>query len=184
MIQQYNDIYFKEISLKEINKFISKNYKKLIGSAIFTKNNSIVSKIVSFAESKGIKNKFIPSHTGSIIEYNYTLYLFDMKPPKAKMQLLADYLLKTNDEFELIIRDFDLDTKMFSANIAYHNGEFYPYLSALRSVFTKSQSKWRTHCSELHFRELQKQDLFLGINPEITPDELYNLLTKDNKIEN
>lgn len=178
-MKKYNDTYFKEISLKEINKFITKNYNKLIGSAIFTKNNSIVSKIVSWVE--GIKEKdknFIPSHTGSIIEYNYTLYLFDMKPPRATMRPLANYLLKTNDEFELVIRNFELDTKMFSANIAYHDKEFYPYLSALRSVLTKRQTKWVRHCSELHFRELQKQGLFLNVNPEITPKELYDLLTK------
>lgn len=176
-MKQYDNTYFKEISLKEINKFISKNYKKLIGSAIFTKNNSFVSKIVSWAESMGDKYQiFIPSHTGSIIEYNYTLYLFDMKPPKATMQPLTDYLLNTKDEFELVIRDFNLDTKMFSANIAYHNGEFYPYLSALRSVLTKRNTKWVRHCSELHLRELQKQNLFLDVNPEITPKELYDLL--------
>ena len=180
MKEQYDNKYFKEISLKEINKFITKNYNKLIGSAIFTKNNSLTSKIVSWFESIGDRYKiFVPSHTGSIIEYNYTLYLFDMKPPRATMQPLADYLLKTNDEFKLVFRDFNLDTKMFSANIAYHNEELYPYLSAIRSVFTKRQSKWRTHCSELHFRELQKQGLFLDVNPEITPAELYDLLIKN-----
>ena len=180
-MQQYNNIYFKEISLKEINNFILSNYEQLIGSAVFTKNNSLTSKIVSWIEGLKQKNKdFIPSHTGSIIEYNRTLYLFDMKPPRATMQPLSNYLLKTNDEFELVMRKFDLDTKMFSLNIAYHDKEFYPYLSALRSVLTKRNTKWVRHCSELHFRELQKQGLYLDINPEITPKELYDLLIKDN----
>ena len=100
-----------------------------------------------------------------------------MKPLKAKIQPLSDFLLNTNDDYILVLRDFLIDTNMFSINIAEHIGEFYPFMSAIRSVFTKRQSKWRTHCSELHLRELQKQGLFKDVNPEITPDELLHKLT-------
>lgn len=169
--------YFKKMSFDEIEKWIDENKKQLIGSAIFTKNKSITSKIVQWAESWKCKNDdFKPSHTGSIIKKDNDIYIFDMKPPKSSIQLLSYYLLFTKDDYLLVMRDFKLNTKMFSANISYHIGEFYPYLSAIRSVFTKRRTKYVRHCSEMHLTELQKQGLFTNINPEITPDELLHLL--------
>lgn len=163
-----------------IKSWIEIDKDKLIGSAIFTKNNSVTSKVVRWAEGLKCKEKeFIPSHTGSIIEYNNDVYIFDMKPLRASVQPLYDYLINTKDEFALILRDFDIDTRMFSLNVAYHIGEFYPFMSAVRSVFTKRETKWVRHCSELHLRELQKQGLFTELNPEITPDELYHELLKE-----
>lgn len=169
---------FDNMSYEDINKWISFNYERLIGSAIFTKNDSLTSKVVRWAESWKCKDKcFIPSHTGSIIEFDNELCIFDMKPLRASVQPLAEYLYYSNDEFALVIRDFYIDTKMFSLNIAEHIGEFYPFLSAIRSVLTKRQTKWRTHCSELHLRELQKQGIKTELNPECTPLELYEALT-------
>lgn len=177
MTQIHYNTAFQGMHTDEIDMWISFNYKRLIGSAVFTKNKSFTSKLVCWAEKWRCKDDcFVPSHTGSIIEYNGELYIFDMKPLKARIQPLDEYLLNSNEEFVLVLRDFRLDTKMFSANIAEHIGEFYPYMSAIRSVFTKRQSKWRRHCSELHLRELQKQGLFLDVNPEITPDELLHVL--------
>jgi len=49
-------------------------------------------------------------------------------------------------------------------------------MNAIRSVFTKRNTKWQTHCSEAHLRELQKQGIYLSVNPEITPDELYHIM--------
>ena len=96
-----------------------------------------------------------------------------MKPLRATITPLKSFLLETKDEFALVMRNFVINGAMFSINIAEHIGEFYPFMSALRSVFTKRQSKWRTHCSELHLRELQKQGYFINLNPEICPDELF-----------
>ena len=179
-MQVHFDSAFKGMKFDDICEWISLNRERLIGSAIFTKNNSITSKIVSWAESWRCKDKnFIPSHTGSIIEYEGEICLFDMKPPRATIQPLAEYLYTTDDSFVLIVRDFALDERWFSEDIAYHIGEFYPYLSAIRSVFTKRQTKWVRHCSELHLRELQKQGLYKDLNPEITPDELYHAMMKE-----
>lgn len=178
MTQTHFNSAFKDMLIEDIDKWISFNYERLIGSAVFTKNKSVTSKLVCWAEKWRCKdNGFVPSHTGSIIEYENKLYIFDMKPLKARIQPLNEYLLNTKEEFALVLRNFMLDTKMFSINIAEHIGEFYPYMSAVRSVFTKRQSKWRRHCSELHLRELQKQGLFTELNPEITPDELFHELT-------
>ena len=169
---------FENLSEKDVDEFMKLNKNKLIGSSIFTSNNSIISKIVRFVEKKKLnRGGFIPSHTGSIIEYNNNIYVFDMKPLRASITLLKNYLLNTKDDFCIVIRDYDLDGKMFSANVAYHIGEFYPFLSAISSVFSKRNTKYRTHCSELHLRELQKQGLFLDINAEITPLELLDVLT-------
>lgn len=178
MTQLHFNTAFQGMRIDDLDKWLEFNRERLIGSAIFTKNNSLTSKIVRWAEGWKCKEKdFIPSHTGSIIDYNGELHIFDMKPMRAKVQPLADYLLNTDEEFALVLRDFMLDTKMFSINIAEHIGEFYPYMSAIRSVFTKRQSKWTRHCSELHLRELQKQKVLTNLNPEITPDELYHVLT-------
>lgn len=173
---------FENMSREAIEKWISFNRSQLIGSAVFTKNNSLTSKLVRWAESWKCKDKtFIPSHTGSIIEKDGQICLFDMKPPRAAVQLLADYICNTKDDYCLIMRNFQIDTRMFSLNIAYHIGEFYPYLSAVRSVITKRQTKWVRHCSELHLRELQKQGILTKLNPEITPDELYHALIEEEK---
>jgi hypothetical protein len=173
---------FENMSAEEVEKWISFNKNQLIGSAVFTLNNSLTSKIVRWAESWRCKEKdFIPSHTGSIIEKDGMIYLFDMKPPRAAIQPLANYICNTKDTFVLVMRNFQIDTRMFSLNIAYHIGEFYPYLSAIRSVFTKRQTKWVRHCSELHLRELQKQGILTKLNPEITPDELYHALIEEEK---
>lgn len=179
MVQIYTNDIITSTSPNIVQSWLEVERDKLIGSAIFTKNNSTTSKVVRWAEGLKCKNKcFIPSHTGSIIEYNNDLYIFDMKPMRASVQPLYDYLLNTNDDYAFVVRDFELNTKMFSINIAEHIGEFYPFLSAFRSVLSKRQSKWRRHCSELHLRELQKQGIFTNLNPEITPDELYHEFTK------
>ena len=162
-----------------LNAWIVWHKKKLVGSAIFTSNDSFISKVVSWASTWGKKKEdFVPSHVGSIVEKDGALFVFNMQPPKASMTPLANYLLYTNNDYQLVMRDFELDTKMFSANLVFHLGEFYPYLSALRSVFTKRRTKYVRHCSEMHITELQKQQLFTNINPECTPFELYELLTR------
>ena len=156
--------------------WILEHKQELIGSAVFTKNNKLGSKLVSFAQKihDKSKEKFIPSHTASIIEKDNQLYLFDMKPPKASIQPLTRYLLSTDDDYILVLRNFPLDTFMFSQNMLFHVGEFYAYLSAIRSVFTKRQTKFVTHCSELHAREIAKQGVQFpkGFNLECTPNEL------------
>lgn len=170
-----------KLSFQKISYWIELNREQLIGSAIFTKQDTLTSKLVRwgerhlFAKCKS-DDCFVPSHTGSIIEYDNDLYIFDMKPPRASVQSLIKYLLETDEDYILVMRDFKLNTEMFSKNLAYHIGEFYAYLSALRSVFTKRQTKWVRHCSEMHLRELQIQGLFTDINPEITPDELLHVL--------
>lgn len=170
-----------KLSFQKISYWIELNREQLIGSAIFTKQDTLTSKLVRWGErhlfAKCKSNDcFVPSHTGSIIEYDNDLYIFDMKPPRASVQSLIKYLLETDEDYILVMRDFKLNTEMFSKNLAYHIGEFYAYLSALRSVFTKRQTKWVRHCSEMHLRELQIQGLFTDINPEITPDELLHVL--------
>lgn len=177
MLRVFDNHFFSKLNRDEIKQWIKNNYTLLIGSAIFTKNNSITSKVVRWAESWKCEDKsFIPSHTGSIIEYNNEIYIFDMKPLRASIQPLLDYLCDTKDDYKIILRNFELDTFMFSKNIAYHIGQWYPYMSAIRSVFTKRNTKWQTHCSEAHLRELQKQGIYLSVNPEITPDELYHIM--------
>ena len=171
---------FKNMEREKFYLWVHEHKQQLIGSAVFTRNNKFGSKLVSWAQKIHDKSKeeFIPSHTGSIIEKDGDLFIFDMKPPKASIQPLTRYLLATDDDYVLMLRNFPLDTFMFSQNMIYHIGEFYAYLSALRSVLTKRDTKFVNHCSELHFRELQKQGLYPNINPEITPNELLTLFRK------
>lgn len=180
MVQVHFNTAFVDMPVNVIRSWLDVYKDRLIGSAIFTKNDSVTSKVVRWAEGLKCKDScFIPSHTGSIIEYKNDLYIFDMKPMRASVRPLYDYLTTTEDEYALVLRDFEIDTRMFSINVAEHIGEFYPFLSAIRSVLTKRQTKWVRHCSELHLRELQKQGLFNELNPEITPDELFHALAKE-----
>ena len=176
----YDKDFFRMMLRADLEKWIKDNYDNLIGSTIFTKNNSLTSKIVSWAQKIHDKSKdnFIPSHTASIVEKDGELYLFDMKPPKASIQPLFKYLYTSKDEFVLVLRNYPLDTFMFSRNLLYHVGELYPYLSAIRSVFTKRQTKWVNHCSEIYARELDRQGFKFpkGFNLECTPNELLNVL--------
>lgn len=170
---------FTKLTPEQLDGWIKVNYETLIGSAIFTRNNSITSKIVRWAERlrTGCKG-FTPSHTGAIIEYLNDLYIFDVKPLRSRVQLLKDYLLYTDEDYILALRDFHLDTKMFSLNCIYHIGDWYPFGSAIRSILTKRQTKNSKHCSEFYLRELQKQGLFSNINAEISPDELLHLMLR------
>ena len=174
---EYTNDFFKNMDREEFYLWINEHYDALIGSAIFTRNKKLGSKIVSWAQKvhDKSKNAFIPSHTASIIEKDGFLYCFDMKPPRASITSLTRYLLSTDDEYILMLRDFPLNTFMFSKDIGYHIGEFYAYFSALRSIFTKRQTKWVTHCSELHARMISLQGSFefpKDFNMECTPNEL------------
>ena len=177
----YNKSEFINMRPEILKAWITWHKEKLIGSAIFTSSNTLLSKVVSWAESWGNKTaEFKPSHVGSIVEKDNNLFVFNMAPPKATMTPLSNFLLYSDCDYKLVLRNFELNTQMFSANIIFHLGEFYAYLSALRSVFTKRRTKYVRHCSEMHVTELQKQGLFTDFNPECTPLELYELL-KGNK---
>lgn len=173
---------FKDMKYHEILQWVELNKTKLVGSAVFARNQSITSKIVQWAERWHDKKEvFTPSHVGSVIKYNGEIYLFDMKPMKAKVTLLADYIYGTQDEYVIAMRDFSLNSKIFSASISEHIGEFYPFMSAIRSVFSKRQTKWRQHCSELHARTLQLcgYEFPPNFNLECTPDELLKYFKKN-----
>lgn len=171
--------FFRYQTREQIRLWIDTHRQQLIVSAIFTKGTGIGANLVVWAESWTDKSKgFKPSHTGSIIEKDGEILIMDMKPPRASTQSLEEYLWLTKENYVIVLRDFDLDLNMFSKNILSHVGQGYPYMSAIRSVFSKRPTQWANHCSELHLRELQKQDLFTNVNPEITPDELLHVLCK------
>ena len=176
--------FFKTMTREQIRKWINTYKKRLIGSAIFTKGQNITANVVAWAEGWRCPNKtaFRPSHTGSIIEKDGEILIFDMKPPRASVQNLEKYLWLTEEKFLIVLRDFPIDEKMFSANLLSEVGRGYPYMSAIRSVFSKRETKWNCHCSEMHLRELQKQGLFSNINGEITPDELLHVFCYSSRI--
>lgn len=177
MLRVFDNHFFSKLNRDEIKQWIKNNYTLLIGSAIFTKNNSITSKVVRWAESWKCEDKsFIPSHTGSIIEYNNEIYIFDMKPLRASVQPLLDYLCDTKDDYKIILRNFEINTHTFNSLIIDKIGELYPFMSAIRSVFTKRRTKYKQHCSEAHARclKLSGYEFKEGFNFECTPEELYN----------
>lgn len=173
--------FFKDKTREQIKQWIRDNREQLVGSAIFTRGTTFGAKLVTWAEGWTCPNKkgFRPSHTGSIVEWCGDILIFDMKPPRASVQSLEKYLWLTDEDFVIVLRDFELDEKMFSANLLSEVGRGYPYMSAIRSVFNKRETKWNCHCSEMHLRELQKQGLFADVNAEITPDELLHLFISD-----
>lgn len=170
---------FTNLTPEELDGWLKMNRERLIGSAIFTSSNKLTAKLIRWVERlKCGKKGFTPSHTGGIIEYMNDLYIFDVKPFRSSVQPLKDYLLYTDEDYVLVLRDFDLDGKMFSLNCIYHIGDIYPYMSALRSVLTKRQTKNAQHCSEFILRQWQTQGLFPNVNAEISPDELLHLLVR------
>lgn len=180
---------FEHLPQCELDKWLEFNHTRLIGSAIFTCQDTLTSKLVRWGERHLFAKvpeaqKFVPSHTGSIIEYAGKLHIFDMKPLRASVQPLDEYLLNTEEDYCLVVRDFPIDTQMFNLNCQFHIGEFYPYMSALRSVFTKRQTKWNMHCSELHARmlDLCGHKFPKNFNFECTPDELFYLLIGGNNV--
>lgn len=180
-------VYYKQdfvgMSQLEIEMWIKFNYQRLIGSAIFTKSNSVVSKIVQWAERwRNKEDRFVPSHTGSLVEKNGYIYIMDVKPPKNTVQPLSYYLAYTEEDYAIVMRDFDIDTKLFSLNILERVGEWYPIMSAVRSVFTKRKTAYKSHCSEHHARTLQRlgYEFPKEFNLECTPDELFQyFINKD-----
>lgn len=175
--------FFKYMLRDDIQLWIDTHKQQLIGSAIFTKSNNFTANIVTWAEKLRCKQKhgFCPSHTGSIVERNGKLLIFDMKPPRATTQSLEKYLWTSEEDFIIVLRNFGLNTDTFSTTILEHEGQGYPYMSAFRSVLTKQQTKWNCHCSELHLRCLQLQGIMTYLNAEITPDELMHAILRDDK---
>lgn len=171
-------VQYKKIDERLLMSWISVYKNKLAGSAIFVRNESLLSKIISsVCKNKCPDKTFIPSHVGSLVLVGGDVAVFDMVPPKAKITPLIDYLTSTDDDYEIVMRDFDLDVEKFSFGIVERVNKRYGYLSAIQSAFKWLWYPLREHCSEIHLRELQKQRLFEGIDAnEITPDGLYHLL--------
>ena len=129
-----------------LEQWIQENCYTLVGSAIFTKNNSLGSKLVRWGE-KHLFAKckdddcFVPSHTGSIIEYMNDLYIFDMKPPRASVQPLRDYLIETDEDYKLVLRDFKKTPLIFDMIIlARPSVNFKTIFPEKPSVTTTSQT--------------------------------------------
>lgn len=176
----YDRAFFKSKTREAIRWWISTHRIKLVGSAVFTKSNSLTAKIVAWAEGWRCEDKdeLIPSHTGSIVEKDGEILIFDMKPPRASVQNLEKYLWTTDEDFVLILRDFRIDADMFSSVLLNDVGQGYPYMSAIRSVFSKRETKWNCHCSELHARTLELCGYKFDDNfkLECTPDELMHYM--------
>lgn len=177
MTNHYNTA-FAGMTKEEITNFCGLNEYQLVGSALFAKNKSVVSKVVSWVcKGKAKDEKFIPSHVGSIVLTGGHLYLFDMKPPKPTLTRLDKYLATTKDEYLLVMRNFALDIETFSVNIIQRMNKRYGYLSAIQSAFKFLWWGLREHCSEIHLKELQAQGLFKAYNAnKTTPEDLKEIL--------
>lgn len=182
----YNNTIFQDMTEKQIEDFCNSNQSNLVGSALFTKNKKVVSKIVSWVcKGKAEDDEFIPSHVGSLILCGGHVYLFDMKPPKAKLTRFDEYLKNSDDEFLLVMRDFKLNIEDFSLGILSRINQHYGYLSAIQSAFKYLWYPLREHCSEIHLKELQKQGLFKGYDAnQTTPEELKKILLNYKGAEN
>lgn len=163
---------------EHLEKWIKLYKMQLVGSAIFTQNNgSLISRLISKVTQEDCTDSFVPSHVGSLVLIGGNVYIFDMKPPKAKLTRLEDYILKTKDIFVIVMRNFELNTEEFSVNVCERVNQNYGYLSAIQSAFKWLWYPLREHCSEIHLKELQKQGLFPGHDPnETTPEDMYHIL--------
>lgn len=180
MSKYFKKEFFKKMNRLRLYKWLKDNAQMLGGSCIATKSGINLSKLIcKLSEKRSILNGFIPSHIGSIVVKNGMLFLFNMKPPKAEKIELSQYIMTTDEDFVLVLRDFDLDVQKFSEDILKYDGRKYAYLSALQCAFKPIE--WLPnigeHCSELHAHYLQKQGYLKGVHCDnLTPVETYELL--------
>ena len=173
--------FFKDKTREDIRIWIDMHKEKLVGSAIFTKGTGITANLVVWAESWTDKCKgFKPSHTGSIVEKDGKVIIFNMIPPRGSTQSLETYLWTTKENFVIVLRDYEIDTNVFNKGTLEHVGQGYPYMSAIRSVFTKRPTQWNAHCSELFARVtvMSGHAFSEAFNLECTPNELLHELCK------
>ena len=175
MIVIYSNEY---ISKDNITEFCEENKAGLIGSAVFVKNNSVMSKVISWVCSGKAESKdFVPSHVGSIVLAGGALYLFDMKPPRPTLTRLDEYLASTKDQYIIVMRNFDINPEKFSLDIIKRYNKPYGYLSAVQSAFKCMFWGFKEHCSEIHFKALQEQGFFKEYNAnKTTPEDLKEIL--------
>lgn len=174
---------FQGLKKEQIEKWLTLYKHRLIGSAVFVKGSGIIAELIQKVCSSKAENKsFIPSHVGSLIEIGGQIYLFDMKPPRGTIRPFDEYILNSKDEFMLVMRDFELDTEKFSADICARVNKSYGYLSAIQSAFKYLWWGYKEHCSEIHLKELQEQGLFESYDAnETTPEDLLNILLNKSK---
>ena len=111
----YPKSYFKNKTPFEIALWYEKNYARLEGSCIATNSDDLISNIIQTVTKRFSRlNGFIPSHIGSIVNREGVLYVFDMKPTKAKLTPLYDYITSSDDDFVIVIREFLLNAHDFS----------------------------------------------------------------------
>ena len=129
MSKYFTKDFFKKMSRLRLYKWIRDNSKMLAGSCIATKSGINLSKLIcNLSKKRSVLNGFIPSHIGSIVIQNGMLFLFNMKPPKGEKIELSEYIRNTEEDFVLVLRDFDLDVQQFSEDILKYDGKKYAYL--------------------------------------------------------
>ncbi len=174
-----------DLQKRNIENFIKENRESLQGSALFTRNSSLISKMVCHAcqgkcEVKG--EHFIPSHIASIYEDvgedgNVELYLLDIKPPISTRQKLIDYLNSSKDDFVIFERFFPIDIRQFNNYMKKRVGLIYGLLSAVQSIFKNFTIKHGMHCSENYIYAYNQQGFMFDINAnKSTPDSLLHYL--------
>lgn len=175
---------FKDMTKEQLTQYCGLNEYGLVGSAIFVKNKSLMSKIISkVCAGKAQSKDFVPSHIGSLILCGGHVYLFDMKPPKPTLTRLDEYLATTKDEYMLVMRNFALDTEKFSLDILSRLNNKYGYLSAIQSAFKWLWYPLREHCSEIHLKALQAQGLFKEHSANATtPEDLKEILLQHEEL--
>lgn len=178
--------YLEKLDKKE---WIKQNYYRLQGSALFTKNKSSVSRIVSGWCSKDCPNKdktsnFVPSHIAAIYEDTdkdgaKDIYILDIKPPFATRQKLIDYLENTEDDYVIIMRYIIIDVNQYNEYTRKRVHLKYGLLSAIQSVFKNFTLKHGMHCSESYIYSYNQQGYMYDINAnKSTPDNLMHYLVK------
>ena len=186
-------LYYTKKIIKGLNidLFVSCYFNSLQGAAIFVKNKSLVSKLVSsFCKNKYLKYSklcedlidFTPSHIASVYKEDDTLYLLDIKPPKSSKQLLIEYLKNTTDDYILILRRYNIDLDKYNKYMQERVGLWYGLCSAIQSIFKYITFVHGMHCSENYIYAYNQQGYYYDINAnKATPlDLMYYLFNKYN----
>lgn len=174
-------------------EWINKNYWRLQGSALFTKNNNnSISKLISKFCAKDcptskLCNNFVPSHIAAIYEDvdengEKDIYILDIKPPFSTRQKLIDYLKNTTDEYLIVVRYMVIDVNQYNDYTSERVHLKYGFLSAIQSVFKNFTLKHGMHCSESYIYSYNQQGYMYDINAnKSTPDNLMHYLIDKQK---
>ena len=177
----------KEINEIGIDKWIEENRDKLVGGTIFVRNRFCpVSRLIALGSKANCTdyNEFMPTHTVPIYESDGEMKIINIADNGGQgivEMSLKEYLEEKQKPFyadyQVFLRNFDIDEKAYSEDVAGYISRPYDFLAAGQSVLKTYEYDGGDFCSKDTLELLQKQGILTEFNAnKCTPHDLYHLL--------